>query len=73
MRFLPRDADNLNPILRKMIQEGVEFYGVPHQDEVELLNINRYDDYLKVLEFLKDKKNRKKKWMSPKKDRRLED
>lgn len=53
MRFLPRDADNLNPILRKMIQEDVEFYGVPHQDEVELLNINRYDDYLKVLELLK--------------------
>lgn len=54
MRFLPRDADNLNPILRKMIREGVKFYGVPHQEEVELLNINRYDDYLKVLEHLKN-------------------
>jgi len=53
MRFLPRDADNLNPILGKMIRECVKFYGVPHQDEVELLNINRYDDYLKVLELLK--------------------
>lgn len=53
MRFLPRDADNLNPILRKMIQDGVEFYGVPHQEEVELLNINRYDEYLKVRELLK--------------------
>jgi molybdenum cofactor cytidylyltransferase len=53
MRFLPRDADNLNPILRKMILEDVKFYGVPHQEEVELLNINRYDDYLKVLELLK--------------------
>lgn len=53
MRFLPRDADNLNPILRKMIQEGVEFYGVPHQEEVELLNINQYDEYLKVRELLK--------------------
>lgn len=53
MSFLPRDADNLNPILRKMIQDGVEFYGVPHQEEVELLNINRYDEYLKVRELLK--------------------
>jgi molybdenum cofactor cytidylyltransferase len=53
MRFLPRDADNLNPILRKMIQEGVKFYGVPHQDEEELININRYDEYLKVQELLK--------------------
>jgi len=53
MRFLPHDADNLNPILRKMIQKGVKFYGAPHQDEVELLNINRYGDYLKVLELLK--------------------
>ncbi len=53
MHFLPRDANNLNPILRKMIQEGVKFYGVSHQEEVELLNINRYDDYLKVLKLLK--------------------
>lgn len=53
MRFLPQNTDNLNPILRNMIQEGVNFYGVPHQEEVELFNINRYDDYLKVLELLK--------------------
>jgi molybdenum cofactor cytidylyltransferase len=53
MRFLPEDADNLNPILRKMIQAGVKFYGVPQQDEMELLNINRYQDYMKVLEHLK--------------------
>jgi molybdenum cofactor cytidylyltransferase len=53
MRFLPLDFDNLNPILVKMIQKDVKFYGVPHQNEVELLNINRYDDYLKVLELLK--------------------
>lgn len=53
MEYLPRDADNLNPILRKMKSDGVNFYGVPHQEEIELININRYNDYLKVREGLK--------------------
>ncbi|MEG3224327.1 MAG: molybdopterin-guanine dinucleotide biosynthesis protein MobA [Methanobacteriales archaeon Met13] len=55
MEYLPRDADNLNPILRKMKSDGVNFYGVPHREEIELININRYNDYLKVREgFKKD-------------------
>ncbi len=45
-RYLGTNKDNLNPILRKMIKEGIIFYGVPPKDDLELLNINRYDDYL---------------------------
>ncbi len=48
--YLPGREDNLNPILRDMIAEGVVFYGVPARNELELVNINRWDDYLLVLE-----------------------
>jgi len=49
-----RDAeDNLNPILRRMVADGVSFYGVPGQNELELVNINRYDDYLFVLDRIR--------------------
>ncbi len=51
-RYLPGREDNLNPILNDMVKDGVVFYGVPAQNDLELLNINRYDDYLLVLEKL---------------------
>lgn len=50
-QYLTGAEDNLNPILRQMVADGVSFYGVPGQDELELININRYDDYLKVLDM----------------------
>ncbi|HMK54212.1 MAG TPA: NTP transferase domain-containing protein [Methanobacteriaceae archaeon] len=53
MKYLSQDEDNLNPILRKMKSDGVNFYGVPHREEIELININRYEDYLNVQEELK--------------------
>ncbi|BDZ70685.1 nucleotidyltransferase family protein [Methanobacterium petrolearium] len=49
-QYLHGEDDNLNPILRKMVADGVSLYGVHGQNELELININRYDDYLKVLE-----------------------
>lgn len=48
-RYLIGNKDNLNPILREMIKDGVIFYGIPPRNELELLNINTYDDYLKTL------------------------
>lgn len=48
-KYLPGKNDNLNPILGEMFDDGVLFYGVPPQDKLELININRWNDYLKVL------------------------
>lgn len=48
-KYLGGKEDNLNPILREMVKKGVILYGVPVRDDLELININRYDDYLKVI------------------------
>lgn len=48
--YLPHKNDNLNPILINMINDGVAFYGVPTCDELELININHWQDYLTVRE-----------------------
>lgn len=50
-KYLQGAEDNLNPILRRMVADGVSLYGVPEQNELELININRYDDYLRVLKM----------------------
>jgi molybdenum cofactor cytidylyltransferase len=47
-KYLPGKNDNLNPILGDMLNEGVVFYGVKPRDELELININYWHDYLKV-------------------------
>lgn len=49
-KYLTENKDNLNPILRKMVKGGVTLYGVPPHDDIELLNINEYEDYLDILE-----------------------
>lgn len=49
-RYLPRRKDNLNPILGDMLKDGVIFYGVAPKNELELININRWNDYIQVLE-----------------------
>jgi molybdenum cofactor cytidylyltransferase len=54
--YLNHKQDNLNPILREMIADGVVFYGVPARNELELVNINRWDDYLMVLKGIRLKK-----------------
>lgn len=48
-KYLAGKSDNLNPLLRNMVLNGVIFYGVPSHDPLELININSYEDYMKVL------------------------
>lgn len=50
--YLENENDNLNPILRKIFGDGYTFYGIKEKNELELLNINHYDDYLKLLDSL---------------------
>ena len=50
MNYLENENDNLNPILRRIFDDGYTFYGVGEKNEKELLNINHYDDYLKLLD-----------------------
>ena len=50
MKYLENENDNLNPILRKIFDDGYAFYGIKEKNEKELLNINHYDDYLKLLD-----------------------
>ncbi len=46
--------DNLNPILRKMIADGVIFYGIKAESILELYNINHYSDYEMIKNSLLD-------------------
>lgn len=52
-KYLPGKNDNLNPILGDMLKDGVDFYGIKPQNELELININRWDDYQKVSKLFK--------------------
>lgn len=49
IKYLENENDNLNPILRKIFDDGYEFYGIKEKNKLELLNINHYEDYLKLL------------------------
>lgn len=53
--YLQGEEDNLNPILKRMVADGISLYGVQGQNELELVNINRYDDYLNVLKMWHEK------------------
>ena len=48
--YIENEDDDLNPILRQMISDGVKFYGIKEENELELININHLDDYLFVKE-----------------------
>ena len=50
MGYPENENDNLNPILRKIFDDGYVFYGIKEKNEKELLNINHYDDYLSLLD-----------------------
>ena len=54
-KYLHNENDNLNPILRKIFDDDFCFYGVKEENELELININNYEDYKFVLKE-KDKK-----------------
>ncbi len=49
IKYLQNKNDNLNPILRKMFQDGYNFYAIKEKHKKELININYYNDYLKIL------------------------
>ncbi|MBE6499626.1 MAG: molybdopterin-guanine dinucleotide biosynthesis protein MobA [Methanobrevibacter thaueri] len=50
MKYLENENDNLNPILRKIFKDGYTFYGIKEENKKELININHYEDYLKLLD-----------------------
>jgi molybdenum cofactor cytidylyltransferase len=52
LKYLPGHQDNLNPLLREMIRANVVFYGLSAVSDLELVNINRYDDYLYIKKHL---------------------
>ena len=52
LKYLQHHKDNLNPILIEMIGDGVVFYGIPAINELELININRYQDYIDIKKHL---------------------
>lgn len=53
--YVKEEDNNLNPILRKMIKDGVEFYALKEANDLELLNINHYEDYLKIKKEIEEK------------------
>jgi len=48
--YIKNANDNLNPVLRKMFRDGYRFYGIKEKNNLELLNINTYDDYKYLLD-----------------------
>jgi molybdenum cofactor cytidylyltransferase len=53
-KYLPRYSSNINPILREIIKDGVVFYGQECENELELVNINRMNDYELILDNFTD-------------------
>lgn len=51
-RYIKNENDNLNPILRKMFDNGFLFFGIEEENEYELININRHNDYKLILDNL---------------------
>lgn len=43
--YLKDFDDNLNPLLRKLFSDGFIFNGIAEENELELLNINKLNDY----------------------------
>lgn len=52
-KYLPDNQGNINPILREMIKEDVIFYGLKCENDLELININRMNDYELILNDFK--------------------
>ena len=50
MPYLKDVDSNLNPIIRNIFDDGVKFYAVKEQFDLELVNINHYTDLQFVLD-----------------------
>lgn len=53
-QYIKSENDNLNPILRKMIKNNVDFYGIKEKNKLELLNINHFADYQKIKKVMEE-------------------
>ena len=53
-QYIKTENDNLNPILRKMIKNNVNFYGIKEKNKLELLNINHFVDYQKIKKVMEE-------------------
>ena len=53
-QYIKTENDNLNPILRKMIKNNVNFYGIKEKNKLELLNINHFADYQKIKKVMEE-------------------
>lgn len=51
--YLIKKSSNINPILRKMRSDKVIFYGQKEENQIELININRMEDYYLILDNFK--------------------
>ncbi|MDR2967172.1 MAG: NTP transferase domain-containing protein [Methanobacteriaceae archaeon] len=51
-KYLENENDNLNPILKKMFENGFIFFAIKEENEYELININRHEDYNLILNNL---------------------
>lgn len=49
IKYLQNKNDNLNPILKEMFNDGYTFHAIKEKNKKELININYYKDYLKIL------------------------
>jgi molybdenum cofactor cytidylyltransferase len=49
IKFTKNKNSNLNPILREMNSNGFKFFAIKEKNELELLNINKYNDYKQFL------------------------
>jgi molybdenum cofactor cytidylyltransferase len=49
IKFTKNQHSNLNPILREMNSDGFKFFAIKEENELELLNINKYNDYKQFL------------------------
>ncbi|MDR3223160.1 MAG: NTP transferase domain-containing protein [Methanobrevibacter sp.] len=45
IKYMENKNTNLNPILREMFNDGFKFFAVKEENELELININKYNDY----------------------------
>ncbi|MDR3290981.1 MAG: NTP transferase domain-containing protein [Methanobrevibacter sp.] len=45
IKYMENKNTNLNPILREMFNDGFKFFAVKEKNKLELLNINKYNDY----------------------------
>lgn len=48
LEYLPSYEGNVNPLLWQLVEDGIGLYAIRPSDEMELVNLNTFDDYLKI-------------------------